>query len=190
MSNDKKARPHDPRCFRYGIEGLVMVRIFLGMSFAAFSVLSAAHDASHEAKHGTANSSAAEVTAFGRVGNPGKITRTIRVEMSDKMRFSPSVIDLKQNETARFVVKNSGKVLHEMVLGTMDDIKQHSDLMKKHPGMEHDELHMAHVPPGKSRTIVWQFTEAGTFHYGCLVAGHFEAGMVGEIRVFAKGNNQ
>ena len=28
-----------------------------------------------------------------------------------------------------------------------------------------------------------QFTRAGVFHYGCLIPGHFEAGMVGRIEV-------
>jgi uncharacterized cupredoxin-like copper-binding protein len=43
-----------------------------------------------------------------------------------------------------------------------------------------------HVAPGKTGEIVWQFTKAGEFHFGCLVPGHFEAGMVGRIRVLPK----
>jgi uncharacterized cupredoxin-like copper-binding protein len=166
-----------------------MTRILLGIFLAAFAGLSAAHGDSHASKP-KASPTAAEDTAFGRAGDARKVTRTIRVEMSDRMRFSPALIDLRQDETVRFVVKNSGKAMHEMVLGTMGDLKQHSEMMKKHPGMEHDELYMAHVPPGKSRSIVWQFTRAGSFHYGCLVPGHFEAGMVGQIRVLAKGDRK
>jgi len=49
--------------------------------------------------------------------------------------------------------------------------------------MEHDEPYMAHVAPGKTERIVWRFTKPGEFHYGCLVPGHFEAGMVGKIVV-------
>ena len=75
--------------------------------------------------------------------------------------------------------------MHEMVLGTMQDLKEHAEMMKKHPGMQHDEPYMVHVAPGKTRTLVWQFTNAGEFHYGCLIPGHFEAGMVGRIRVLA-----
>jgi uncharacterized cupredoxin-like copper-binding protein len=73
--------------------------------------------------------------------------------------------------------------MHEMVLGTMEELKKHAELMRKHPGMEHDEPYMAHVAPGKTETITWQFTKAGEFHYGCLIPGHFEAGMIGKIRV-------
>ena len=121
--------------------------------------------------------------AFGREGDPKKVSRTINVDMSDKMRFDPAELTIKRGETVRFRVKNSGQVLHEMVLGTLQDLKTHAELMRKHPGMEHDEPYMAHVAPGKAETMIWQFTKAGEFHYGCLVPGHFEAGMVGKVVV-------
>jgi uncharacterized cupredoxin-like copper-binding protein len=120
---------------------------------------------------------------FGREGDPKKVTRTIKVDMNDKMRFDPAALTVKRGETVRFEVKNSGKTMHEMVLGTMKELKEHAELMRKHPGMEHDEPYMAHVAPGKVERIVWQFTTPGDFYYGCLVAGHFEAGMMGKITV-------
>ncbi|MBM3344096.1 MAG: plastocyanin, partial [Betaproteobacteria bacterium] len=89
----------------------------------------------------------------------------------------------KRGEIVRFNVKNSGKVMHEMVIGTMKELKEHAELMKKHPNMEHDEPYMAHVSPGKTQQIVWQFTKPGEFFYGCLLPGHFEAGMIGKIIV-------
>ena len=46
---------------------------------------------------------------------------------------------MRKGETVRFVVANKGAVLHEMVLGTAQALKEHAELMKKHPGMEHDE---------------------------------------------------
>lgn len=124
-----------------------------------------------------------EEYAFGREGNPKQATRTVQVDMGDKMRFSPGQLTVKRGEMVRFVVKNSGKVMHEMVLGTMQDLKAHAEMMKKHPGMEHDEPYMAHVKPGATGQMVWQFTKQGEFYYGCLVPGHFEAGMVGKITV-------
>jgi uncharacterized cupredoxin-like copper-binding protein len=56
-------------------------------------------------------------------------------------------------------------------------------MMRKHPGMEHDEPHMTHVSPGKAGEMGWQFTNAGEFFYGCLIPGHFEAGMIGKVTV-------
>lgn len=138
-----------------------------------------------DAKHApvTKKAPSAEEKSFGREGDPGKVTRTINVDMSDKFRFTPATVSVKPGETIRFVVKNSGKIMHEFVLGTMSELKEHSALMQKFPGMEHAEPYMAHVAPGKTETIVWQFTKAGDFNFGCLIPGHFEAGMVGNVAV-------
>ena len=148
--------------------------------------LSAAPAWAHEA-HGKKSGKPAalnpEEKAFGKQGDPKRIDRTIKVDMSDRMRFSPASVSIEQGETIRFIVKNSGKVMHEFVLGNMAELKEHAELMKKFPNMEHDEPYMAHVPPGKTETIVWQFTKAGEFHFGCLLPGHFEAGMVGKVNV-------
>jgi Cu/Ag efflux protein CusF len=70
-----------------------------------------------------------------------------------------------------------------MVLGTRKELEEHAEMMRKHPGMEHDEPHMLHVAPGRSGEMGWRFTKAGEFMYGCLEPGHFEAGMVGSIVV-------
>lgn len=129
-----------------------------------------------DAKHKPAaiDYSKAEETAFGRAADPAKAKRTIKVDMSDQMRFTPAEIRVKKGEVVRFVVANKGAVLHEMVLGTMEDLKKHAELMKKFPGMEHDEPNQAHVNPGKTGEIGWRFTKAGTFWFGCLIPGHFE----------------
>jgi len=137
----------------------------------------------HDAMPKKYDASKVEDTAFGREGDPARATRTIRVEMADTMRFTPADITVKRGETVRLVATNKGKVLHEMVLGTVDALKEHADMMKKFPGMEHDEPHMAHVKPGQSGEIVWQFTKAGEFQFACLIPGHFEAGMVGKVTV-------
>lgn len=129
-------------------------------------------------------------TAFGRTGDPGKATRTIEIDMSDKMRFTPSELTIRRGETVRFVVKNSGRLTHELVLGSMQELKEHAEMMKKHPGMEHEEPYMVHVAPGKSGRITWQFTREGEFHFGCLEPGHFEAGMVGRINVIGTGGKK
>ncbi len=131
--------------------------------------------------HGHDHSKAAEI-AFGRAADPLKAQRTIVVETRD-FEFSPSEITVNTGEIVRFVVTNAGKHPHEMVLGTMHDLKEHNEMMKQHPGMHHDEPHMAHVAPGKSGAIVWQFTKPGEFYFGCFIDNHFEIGMIGRIRV-------
>lgn len=124
-----------------------------------------------------------EAMPFGREGDPAQVRRTIRFDMSDAMRFAPTAITVKRGETVRLLATNKGRVLHEMVLGTPEALKEHAELMKKFPDMEHAEPHMTHVKPGKTGAIVWQFTEPGEFQFACLIPGHFEAGMVGKVVV-------
>jgi uncharacterized cupredoxin-like copper-binding protein len=148
----------------------------------AFSGQVLAHgDATHDKK--VLKTISTEEKEFGREGDVKKALRTVKIDMSDKLRFTPASLTVKRGETVKFVVKNSGKLMHEMVLGTIQELKDHAAVMQKHPTMEHDEPYMAHVAPGKTETMAWQFTRAGDFHFGCLVPGHFEAGMVGKIVV-------
>lgn len=126
---------------------------------------------------------AAEQTAFGIAGNPGKAGRVITFSVTDDMRFDPSHIEVKQGETIRFVVKNDGKLMHEMVIGTLEQLQEHAEQMRKFPGMEHDEPYMAHVPPGATQELVWTFNRPGQFHFACLIEGHFVAGMMGTVKV-------
>lgn len=136
------------------------------------------HEAGKDAKHGEGHAD-----ALGKAGDPKKISRTIEVEMSDAMRFSPSNIKVKRGETIKFVLTNAGKVKHEMVLGSISELKEHAALMQKFPEMEHADPNMMSVEPGKTGELIWQFTKAGTFDFACLQPGHFEAGMVGKVAV-------
>jgi uncharacterized cupredoxin-like copper-binding protein len=124
-----------------------------------------------------------EQMAWGMAGNPDAATRVIEVAMTDDMRFKPDRIEVRQGETVKLVVKNSGKILHELVLGTKQELDAHAAAMAKHPGMEHDETHMVHVKPARSRPLAWNFNRAGKFRFACLIPGHYESGMFGTIVV-------
>ena len=119
----------------------------------------------------------------GRPGDPAKVSRTIEVTLDDSMRFTPDKIDVKAGETIRFFVRNAGKIQHEMVLGTLDELKEHAEMMKKMPGMQHAEPNMITLKPGQRGGIVWQFDKPGKVDFACLVPGHMEAGMVGKVMV-------
>jgi uncharacterized cupredoxin-like copper-binding protein len=120
------------------------------------------------------------------IGKPGKAEqakRTIEVTMDDEMRFTPAKIDVKRGETVRFVVRNVGQMSHEFMLGTAKELKEHAAVMQKHPEMEHDDPNAVSVESGQTGEVVWQFTRAGSFMFGCLMPGHYEAGMVGHLHV-------
>jgi uncharacterized cupredoxin-like copper-binding protein len=137
----------------------------------------------HDATAPAIDYAGARETGFGKASDPRKATRTIEIDMSDTMRFAPAEVTVRRGAAVRFVAKNSGKVMHEMVLGTMEELKEHAEHMKRHPDMKHDAPNMLHVPPGETGEMGWRFTRAGEFFYGCLEPGHFEAGMVGKVVV-------
>jgi uncharacterized cupredoxin-like copper-binding protein len=159
------------------------------LHFAGFvaSILVAGSAFSHgEEKHRghAASLPSAKETAFGRAADPAMSQRTILVEMRDGYQFAPNAIAIQTGEVVRFVVVNAGKQMHEMVLGTMKELDEHNEMMRKNPkGMHHDEPHMAHVSPGKSGVIAWQFTKPGEFFFACLVDDHFQMGMMGKVVV-------
>ena len=70
-----------------------------------------------------------------------------------------------------------------MVIGPMAELKQHAELMRRMPGMEHAEPNQVTLAPGKTGERVWQFTKAGVVDFACLEPGHFEAGMTGKVSV-------
>ena len=127
-----------------------------------------------------------EQKEWGIAGDAKAVKRTIKLAMTDNMRFTPDKIDVKQGETVRISLKNDGKMLHEFVIGTKKELNEHAALMLKFPTMEHDEPYMAHVPPGKVGAIIWTFNKPGEFDFACLIAGHYQAGMVGKINVASK----
>ena len=172
----------------------------MNMNKSTFAVLAAAcalalaggSALAHE-KHDAKKASAPvkkEQKLWGIAGDAKDAKRTIEIAMSDDMRFTPSNIEVKQGETVKFVVRNKGKVLHEMVIGDKKTLDEHAALMAKFPGMEHDEPYMAHVAAGKEGSLVWTFNRPGDFDFACLIAGHYQAGMVGKIKVSAAGGSK
>lgn len=153
--------------------------ILLALPCALLS-LSAMAAGSHAGNHGE--------STIGKPGAVSKVSRTVSVDMKDDMRFHSSSFNVKQGETIRFVVKNSGKVKHEMVLGTQKDLKEHYEVMKKNPEMEHADANMVTVSPGKTGEIIWEFTKAGKVDFACLQPGHYDAGMKGSVNVVGGGS--
>ena len=163
-------------------------RLAVGAAAAAMPLLATRVQAHTEKPH-TAKTGPVvkEQKDWGIAGDAERAKRSIAVGMADNMRFTPARIDVRQGETVKFVVRNTGKVMHEFVIGTKAENAKHADLMVKFPNMEHDEPYMAHVPPGKTGEIVWTFNRAGEFEFACLIAGHYQGGMVGTIKVVSGG---
>ena len=158
-----------------------MIQTFLACTVAVAGTSAVAHTGDPHAKK--AGPVKKEQKAWGIAGDAKAAKRTVEVKMGDNMRFVPERLEFRQGETVRFVIRNDGKLLHEFVLGTKKELDEHAALMVKFPTMEHDEPYMAHVPPGKTGEIVWTFNRPGEFDFACLIAGHYQAGMVGKVKV-------
>jgi uncharacterized cupredoxin-like copper-binding protein len=157
--------------------------VLLAAALLAGAGTARAHGDGHE--HHGSGAVVKEQKPWGIAGE-AKGARTVEITMGDDMRFRPDRIEAAQGETVRFVIRNQGGVLHEMVIGTPRELAEHAAMMKRFPNMEHDEPYMSHVVAGKQGEMVWNFNRPGTFQFACLIPGHFEAGMTGTIVVAAK----
>lgn len=122
-------------------------------------------------------------SAFGMPGSEAEVDRTIEIAQFDTYAFQPSSISVALGETVMFMVANEGKVVHEFVIG--DDAFQtdhEMEMVDTGGATMGDEPNAITVDPGETKTLVWSFTEAGSFMYGCHVPGHYAEGMVGTIQ--------
>lgn len=119
----------------------------------------------------------------GRSGYPARVSRSIEVTMADTMRFAPDQMNFNAGETVRFAVSNAGKIRHEMVIGSVVELQEHAEMMRKMPAMQHTDPNMISLAPGESGELIWQFDRPGTYEFACLVPGHLEAGMTGRVDV-------
>lgn len=162
---------------------ILLMGTLTAVAFAAGTHGSGHDDAAKPAASMPMDMKGMHVPAEGQAGDPTKVNRTVSVSLGDDMRFTPSQISVKAGETIRFFVKNSGKLQHEMVIGTVDELKSHAEMMRTMPGMKHPQPNTISLAAGQRGGIVWQFDQAGSVDFACLVPGHLEAGMVGQVLV-------
>ena len=119
-----------------------------------------------------------------------------KTRMTRKMRFTPDLLQVAAGETLKLMVHNSGKLPHEMVLGSEAALKAHALEMKQSAGHSggHDhasgnDLLALSVKPGETKEWVVKFDRAQTLQMACLIPGHFEAGMKGQVIVQDKPTN-
>ena len=167
-----------------------MRRLLIGLCLAiGMSAAAVAHDAG---SHGTHDHAAA-----GLGGSPGKaseVTRTITILATDTA-FAPKSISVKAGETIRFIVRNEGKLVHELTIGTKAIQLEHQSEMLAlavSGALEADRFDAAKVgnhshgnnvllAPGASGEVIWKFAKVADLEFGCNVPGHYDQGMKGDF---------
>jgi uncharacterized cupredoxin-like copper-binding protein len=120
---------------------------------------------------------------FGRPGDAARVSTTVQVEVNDRQCRLTTDVRLRQGQTVRFVARNTGTRMHELVLGTSHELAQHAARGAKNPSLDHEELYIVHVEPGATEELVWRFTRVELLRYGCLIYGSGETMMQGRITV-------
>ena len=140
---------------------------------------------------------------IGEKGNPSEANRTITVKMYDNY-FEPAQIQIKKDETIKFIVLNVGELVHEFNIATKEmHIKHQPEMMmmveneillidridkekmkqmaKKNPSMAHSHSNSLLLSPGEKGELVWKFTNKSKLEAACNVPGHYEVGMIAKI---------
>ena len=142
----------------------------------------AAAAGSHAGGHGEA-----DMMQIGKPGDASKSWRTVTVTMMEDgdggMLFKPATLNVREGETLRLKFVNKGELEHEFVMDAHEGIMEHKALMERFPEMEHDDPNAIRLAPGASGEIVWTFANAGAFGFACLIPGHYDSGMKGDIVV-------
>ena len=149
------------------------------------------------------NSNAASMKMIGSKGDPNDVSRIIEVKMYDNY-YEPAEINVKKDETIKFIVLNVGELVHEFNIATKEmHIKHQPEMMmlveneillsdkvdkdkmkqmaKKNPSMLHDHSNSVLLSPGEKGQLVWKFSNKAKIEAACNVPGHYEVGMIAKI---------
>jgi uncharacterized cupredoxin-like copper-binding protein len=146
----------------------------LALSLIASTALAAGN---HAGAHGY---------SYGEPGKAADVTRTIKITATDDMLFVHEPLSIRQGETIRFVITNTGAKDHEFSLGDAASQRAHALMMKKMPDMKHDDDASAvHLSPGDVKEIIWKFSKPvqGNVEFACHLKGHYEAGMKSQVKM-------
>jgi uncharacterized cupredoxin-like copper-binding protein len=134
---------------------------------------------SHSQHGGTAHGA---TTTDGQPGNPGEVSRTVRLEARD-IGFNTRQIQMRAGETVKFVVTNKGQLVHEFAIASPQEHEEHRAMMQQMPDMVHEEPNVVSLQPGETRELVWKFGKDADIEFSCNLPGHREQGMKGAFRL-------
>lgn len=180
----------------------------IGVAFAAsvaIANVNIAHAGAGATGHGHGGGHGNMMTKIGAPGEAGDVTRTITVTMFDNY-YEPENLNIEAGETVKFIIKNAGELVHEFNIATAAMHKAHAPemmMMMEHGVLEgdrinwdaakkmqasmghgmHDEPNSVLLEPGKTGEIIWTFPDQAELEFACNVPGHYDAGMVGKVKL-------
>ena len=102
----------------------------------------------------------------------------IEVTLLDSMEIKPNKITIEAGKPVRFVISNEGALEHDFFLGSDREQKQRESGQGE-PGPDR----YVEVPPGETVTLLYTFPTEGRTIVGCVVPGHYSAGMKSNITI-------
>ena len=145
------------------------------------------------------------MSMIGEKGKLSEVDRVIEVKMYDNF-YEPNEIKIKKGETIKFKVYNFGKLVHEfniatkkmhlkhqpemsrlveneILLGDKIDKKKMKEMAKKDHSMAHSHSNSVLLEPNQSAELIWKFSSDKNLEAACNVPGHYEVGMVANIKI-------
>lgn len=109
---------------------------------------------------------------------PDDGAQVVEVSLLDSMEIKPAKITVAAGTPVRFVVTNEGALEHDFFIGSDREQKQREQ-GEGEPGADR---YIA-VPPGQTVTLLTTFPAPGKTIAGCVVRGHYKAGMRATITI-------
>ena len=148
---------------------------------------------------------ASSMKMIGEKGKLSEVIRTIEIKMYDNY-FEPSTIIIKKGETIKFVISNNGELVHEFNIATKEmhikhqpemmkmveheilladriDKEKMKEMAKKDHSMAHSHSNSVLLEPSEIGEIIWKFSTNAILEAACNVPGHYEIGMVADIKI-------
>lgn len=107
---------------------------------------------------------------------PDDGAQPVEVSLFDSMTIEPDPITVEAGKPVRFVITNEGALEHDFFIGTNKEQRQRES-GEGEPGPDR----YVKVPPGETVTLLYVFPSAGKSIAGCVVPGHYSAGMRADI---------
>lgn len=181
--------------FKSSIAKALSLAVISG-GIAMISPIAAYADGSHH--------NGAHETDIGQAGTLADAKKTVEIIMQDNF-FEPEKVVVKGGETIRFIIRNEGEFVHEFNIGTAAMHAAHQkemEMMVEHGvidadkinmqamnmdmgngmSMKHDDPNSVLIEPGKTAEIIWTFPASADLEFACNVPGHYESGMMGQVK--------